>query len=139
MIKMVNVNHFAVLLAAIAAYVVGFLWYGPIFGKKWMALMGFTEKDKEKVKQKGMVKMYAGSFLTTLVMAYVLAIFIGFMGYYPTAGIQVGVVTWLGLIATTMLGKVFWESKPWALYVLDAGHYLVTLAIMGAILGAWRP
>ncbi|HLD39833.1 MAG TPA: DUF1761 family protein, partial [Candidatus Nanoarchaeia archaeon] len=33
-------NYLAVLVAAIAAYVVGFLWYGPVFGKKWMALMG---------------------------------------------------------------------------------------------------
>ena len=136
---MVNVNYLAVLVAAIAAYVVGFLWYGPVFGKKWIVLMGFTEKAMEKAKQKSMIGAYLGTFLSMLVMAYVLAIFIGFMGYYPTAGIQVGVVTWLGFIATTMLGKVFWENKSWFLYILDAGHYLVTLVMMGAILGAWRP
>ena len=136
---MVNVNYLAVLVAAIAAYVVGFLWYGPVFGKKWIVLMGFTEKAMEKAKQKSMIGAYLGTFLSMLVMAYVLAIFIGFMGYYPTAGIQVCVVTWLGFIATTMLGKVFWENKSWFLYILDAGHYLVTLVMMGAILGAWRP
>ncbi len=100
--------------------------------------MKFTPKAMEKAKQRSMIGAYLGTFLSMLVMAYVLAIFIGFMGYYPMAGIQVGIVTWLGFIATTMLGKVFWENKSWALYLLDAGHYLVTLMMMGAILGAWR-
>ena len=140
------VNYLAVLVAAIAAYVVGFLWYGPVFGKKWMALMGLSEKDKEKAKQKGMAKAYVATFVSMLVMAYVLGslmgpvltLFAAYTGLGALTGAVGGAFVWLGFFATTMLGKVFWEGKSWTLYVLDAGHYLVTLVVMGAILGAWR-
>lgn len=131
------VNFLAVLVAAIAAHIVGFLWYGPLFGKKWMQLTNLTEKDKEKSKQKGMAKVIVGSFLGTLVMAGVLAFLVGLAGVTVTNGLMLGFLTWLGFLATSQMGMVFWENKPWALYALQTGHYLISLLLMGAILGAW--
>ena len=131
------VNYLAVLVAAVVAHVVGFLWYGPLFGKKWMSLMKLTDKDKEKAKQKGMAKTIIGSFLSTLVMAYILALLVGYAGLNPVTGAATGALAWVGFLATSQLGMVFWENKPWSLYFLSTGHYLVTLVVMGAILGAW--
>ena len=127
------VNYLAVLVAAVAAHVLGFLWYGPLFGKKWKSLMKVTEKDKHK----GMAKTMVGSFLSTLVMAYVLAWFVGYVGLSPMAGAMTGAAAWLGFLATSQMGMVFWENKPWSLYLLSTGHYLVSLVVMGAIVGAW--
>ena len=65
------------MVAAVAAHVLGFLWYGPLFGKKWASMMKFTEKNKEKAKGKGMAKLYVLSFIGSLVTAFVLSLFIG--------------------------------------------------------------
>jgi|SRR3989344_4496687 len=131
------INYLAVLVAAIAAHVLGFLWYGPLFGKKWMQLMKLTDKDKEKAKQKGMATAMVGSFLSTLVMAGVLAFLVDLAGASVANGLMLGFLTWLGFLATSQMGMVFWENKPWALYMLQTGHYLVSLLVMGAILGVW--
>ena len=131
------VNYLAVLVAAVAAYGLGFLWYGPLFGKKWMQLMNLTDKDKEKAKQKGMVKAYVATFVTTLVTAYVLAWFVGYVEMTPAGGAMTGALAWLGFLATSEIGMVFWENKPWALYALNTGHSLLSLVVMGAIVGAW--
>ena len=131
------VNYLAVLVAAVVAHGVGFLWYGPLFGKKWRELMKVSEKDVEKVKRKGMTKIIMGSFLGTLVMAGVLGWFLDLAGVSITNGLLVGFISWLGFLGTTQMGMVFWENKPWSLYLLQTAHSLVNLLVIGAILGAW--
>ena len=73
-----NLNWLAVLVAAVSTMVVGFLWYSPIlFAKPWMREMGYDPDDKAKVQemQKGAGPAYLGSFLASLVSAFILALF----------------------------------------------------------------
>ncbi len=139
---MVPINYLAVLLAAIASMVLGFLWYGPIFGKKWIALMRFTPEHMAAAKKKGMGKQYSLMMLGALLMSYILAHAVIFANTYlmtsgAGAGISVGVLNWLGFIAPVTLGSVLWEGKSWTLWTLNAGYYLVSLMIMGAILASF--
>ncbi|SRR3989344_175255 len=136
--------YLEVLIAAVVSHALGFLWYGPLFGKKWMALMKFTEKDMEKAKQKGMAKTYSMSFVASLVTAAVLAFlvkdFVDITGATPVlwnalGGALVGALIWLGFVATKSLGSVFWEGKSWNLYFLNTAYDLVNLLLMGAIVG----
>ena len=128
----------AVVVAAVAAMVIGFLWYGPIFGKVWIKLMGFTQKDIEKGKSQGMAKNYVILAITTLVMAYVLSYFIDALGMLTIgAGMATGFLAWFGFIMPVMTGSVLWEGKSWSLFWLNNAHYLVSLVVMGAILAAW--
>lgn len=138
----VYVNYFAILVAAVANMFLGFVWYGPLFGKQWIALMGWSkeqiESGKEKMKTQ-MWKTYSIAFLGSLVMGYVLArslvFFSIYLGIYGiSAGVQVGFYSWLGFIAPVTLGTVLWEGKPWKLWFLVNGYYLVSLLIMGTIL-----
>jgi len=133
----IEINLAAVVGAAVASMVVGFVWYGPLFGKKWMKLSGVSMKDIES-KKAGMPKTYAMAFVAALVTAYVLALFVD---YTEAKTIMGGAVTgfwlWLGFIATTELGSVLWEGKPKQLYLLNAAHGLVALLVMGAILAVW--
>ena len=71
-------------------------------------------------------------------MAYVLRYFIGY-AQASTAidGAIVGIWLWLGFVATTMIGMVLWEGKPFRLYLINAGHVLAGLIVMGAILAVW--
>jgi hypothetical protein len=139
----VPINYLAVLVAAIASMVVGFLWYGPLFGKLWMKLSGKTKESMDEAKKKGMTKAYVLMFVGSLVMAYVLANALVFASSYlqvsgVSAGLMSGFFNWLGFIAPVTLGMVLWEGKSWKLWVLHNGHELISLCIMGVILALWK-
>ena len=140
---MVPLNYLAVIGAAIAQMVLGFLWYGPLFGKPWMALMGITPEKMDAMKQKSMGKTYAIMTVGALLMSFVLAHALVFASSYlkaegVTAGLAAGFWNWLGFIAPVTIGSVLWEGKPWKLWVLNAGYYLIGLCLMGIILAVWQ-
>ena len=140
---MVPINYLAVLVSAVAAMVLGFLWYGPIFGKFWIKEMGWSEASIEEAKKKGMTMQYAVQAVGALVMAFVLAHFIILgVAYYPAvtplkAGLHTALWNWLGFIVPVTVGVVLWEGKSWRLWSLNAGYYLVMLCVMGVILALW--
>lgn len=138
----VPVNYLAILVAAIASMFIGFLWYGPVFGKPWMAMMGITKEQVEKAKKSSMTKQYVIMFIGSLIMAWVLAHALIFAATYlqvtgVAAGLEAGFFNWLGFIAPVMLGSVLWEGKSWKLWFLNVMYYLVTLCVMGVILALW--
>ena len=102
---MVPINYLAVVGAAVVAMGLGFLWFGPLFGKQWMASIGITpekmETMKAEAKQKGMGKTYAIMTVTTLIMSFVLSHSLIFASTYLeisgiSAGLQTGFWNWLG-------------------------------------------
>lgn len=136
---MISVNYTAVIAAAAVNMVLGFVWYGPLFGKAWSMMMGFTKEDMEKAKKEGMTKSYAITLVGALVMAYVFAHFISVGGASTiSAGATIGLWLWLGFIATTTLSGMLWGKKPYKLYLLENGYYLVLLVINGALLAVWK-
>lgn len=137
------INYLAVIVAAIAAVVIGFLWYGPIFGKPWMKLMGFTKESMSKMKQAEMMKSYGLMIVTTLIMAYVLAHTTEFaMAYTRTYGVVGGLMSgfwsWLGFMMPVHMNDQIWGGKPWKLFAITAGYSLVSMLTMGVILATWR-
>jgi uncharacterized membrane protein YagU involved in acid resistance len=78
-------------------------------------------------------------FVTDLIMAFVLALFVGWYGAVDLwGGLVVGFLAWLGFVATVMAGSIFYERKPGELVAINLGYQLVTMLIMGAILGLWH-
>ena len=135
MVPAVSVNYLAVLAAAIAAMVLGFLWYGPLFGKMWMKLMNIDKKKIDESKKKGMVVNYIIMIISTLVMSYTLAHLVKFLDVTNILdALRVAFWMWLGFIATVMIGTVLWEGKSWKLYCLNATYWLVNLTVMSSIL-----
>ena len=138
MMQQVSINYLAVLAATVVSMVIGFLWYGPLFGKAWMQMMNFDKQKMQEMKKKGMGKAYALTFVTSLIMGYVLAHFVGYVQATTIVdGIVLGFWLWIGFFATTQLGVVLWEGKPVKLYMIKTLNELVTLAVMGAILAVW--
>ena len=130
-------NWLEIVVAAVTAMVLGFLWYGPIFGKYWMKLTGMTEAKMNEAKKKGMARSYATMMVSALVMAYALSMFISKIGANSMMdGVLVGFWAWLGFAAPVQLSKVLWGSDTWELYYLETGYYLVSLVLMGAIIGS---
>ncbi len=129
-------NYVAILVAALIHYALGALWYGPLFGKPWMKMMGINAKN---MKPTNMGARYFGAFVTALIIAFVLAYFImGAGASNVMEGMAIAFFLWLGFIATVLLTSVLWENKPFSLYVLNIGYYLVGFLIMGAILAGWQ-
>ncbi|MBI2617713.1 DUF1761 domain-containing protein [Candidatus Gottesmanbacteria bacterium] len=135
---LVPINYVAILLCGVAAMVVGFVWYGPLFGKEWMGLVGMTKEKMEKAKA-DMTKTYGLSFLSSLIMAYALAHFVWFTAPGSvdlTVGVKTALWAWVGFVATTAVSGYLYspEKKPMKLFVIDTGYYLATLLVMGVIL-----
>ena len=132
------VNYLAILVASIVSMVLGFLWYGPLFGKLWMRWMHFNKKKIDAAQQQGMWKSYLSAFVGTLVTSLVMAGSLAYIGTRSVVdGITVAFWLWLGFVATTTLGSVLWEGKPIKVYLLNNAYNLLNLAVMATILVLW--
>jgi hypothetical protein len=136
----VSVNYWAVLAAMVANMALGFAWYSQaMFGKDWIALMGWDPKKMKKPTSEEMTKSVVGGLIAAGVMAYVLSHFADYAGAATwLGGMQLGFWVWLGFVATVTVGGVLWERKPWKLYFINSGYWLVALLVMGAIIGGWQ-
>jgi Protein of unknown function (DUF1761) len=131
-----GVNYFSIIVAAIAGFAFGALYYMTL-AKPWMAAIGLT---KAKIQKNGTHTLYFISFLANLLMAWVLAGVLGHLGPGQVT-IQNGIISaafiWFGFVITTMaVNNGFGMRKP-MLTVIDAGHWLGVLLIMGGIIGAF--
>ena len=134
-----NVNYLAVLVAGIVIFLLGWLWYSVLCKNQWMALHGKTEAELKAPAQGSMAGMYISHLVASLIIAWVLAVILNhFVELDWMRGALVGVLCWLGFVATTTYSNVVATMKPKQLWVIDAGFYLVAFAIAGAILAVWR-
>jgi hypothetical protein len=135
------VNYLPVLVAALAAFFIGFMWHGPVFGKQWMKLMDITPAQMEKGKKKMQGKMHwylISAFLQQLVTAYVIAVLVPVVGVFDAvSAVMFGALLWLGLIATTLLNGVLWEERKISLYLFNITYQLVSLVVITLIVALW--
>lgn len=137
---MVDINYIGVLLAAVVAMALGFLWYSPmVLGKPWMKGKGFTKEKLEKAK-KEMGKWYAVSFVASLITAYVLAHVMALSAnFFNYPMLQTGLTSafwmWLGFVMTVQLTGTIFGDKNFKLFAIDTGYQLVALLGMGVVLG----
>ena len=135
-----NVNLWAVLASAVASMVIGSIWYGPLFGKKFMVAIGMDKwtPEQKAAEMKKMWVSYALQLLASLVMFYVLAgIIAGFGHLTAGGGIMTALIMWAGFVVPVKLGEALWGGKK-TLFLLGTFNMLVTLLAAGAILGAWN-
>ena len=129
---MMEVNYLAIFVCGVAAMILGYLWYGPLFGKRWMKEAKVTEGQAKKANMMG---MYVLMYVSAIVEAYVLSVIISTFGASDYMSAATGAFwVWLGFIATTMVGMVTAEGKSWTYYSIVAGYQLVVLVVMSAIL-----
>lgn len=130
-----GINYLAVLVAAIAIYVLRTLWYSPAFlGKLWMAASGLTEEETRRGNP-GLV--FGASFLLELVATFVLALFIGVEATF-TSGLQIGFLAGLFWVSAALGIVNLFERRSLRLWLLNAGYMTLAFTVMGGILGAWR-
>jgi hypothetical protein len=135
-----GVNYWAILAAAVAAWLAGAAWYMAL-GKPWMAAVGMTEEQRQQgMKKPGGMLPFVYAFVAQLVMAWVLAGIIGHLGAGQVTfknGVISGALCWIGFVMTTMLVNNSFAQRDPRLLAIDGGHWLLVLVLMGAIVGGW--
>lgn len=129
----VSLNWLAVIAATISAFVIGGIWYGPLFGKAWMQAF---ELNEEKLARRNMPLVFGLAFVLSLIAAINLAMFLGpdaDAAFGTAAGFAAG-FGWVGMFLGILYLFEHRSLKAWA---INAGYCTVALTVMGLILGAW--
>ena len=138
-----DVNFLAIVIAAVAAWIFGAAYYGAL-GKAWVAALGTTREALNQLNagKSGAAKAapFILSFVAEAIMAYVLYGLLMHLGMFTVrAGMISGAICWFGFALTTIaVNNAFPGRKP-MLTVIDSGHWLGVLLIMGAVIGALGP
>jgi hypothetical protein len=144
-------NWLGFALAIVANIILGFIWYAPWFptGKVWLRHQGLDPSNMPKMKgaamAMSMVLMLVGAVLMMFVFAHTNGVYLdafrntatgGRAGYHLSVmdGVMGGFFTWLGFIVPLNLNAVAFERKPWGLFFVNAGYYLVTLVLAGILI-----
>ena len=133
--EMSTINWLAIAVAGISAFVLGGVWYSPaLFGKAWMKENNMTVDD---VQRGNKAKIFGWSFILSLLMAVNLAMFLNDPKINLEMGIIYGLLTGVWIFCGIAIVALF-EHKSARYIFVNGGYMLVALAMMGAIIGAWR-
>ena len=130
-----KLNYPAILVSAIAYWMLGALWYGLLFGARWMVLENITV---EQARAGGSALPYLISFVLDLLIAFVLAQLCSWRNANTAGrGAAVGVLLWIGIAGPITYTTYMYEMRPKELFAINEFYSLVGLCLMGIILGAW--
>lgn len=129
----IDLNWLAVLVAAVSAFALGGLWYGPLFKRAWCREAGI---DPGSMPQHP-VRIFATAFLCSALSALMFAVFLG-----PEAtaadGFGAGFVVGLFFVAMSFGINYAFAQRSLKLWMIDSGYHIVQFSVYGLILGAWR-
>jgi hypothetical protein len=135
-----GVNYLAVFIAALVAWLAGAGWYMAL-GKVWTSALGTTPEKMQAMKgEPGAFLPFIYAFVAELVMAWALAGLVGHLGPGQVTvknGLISGAFCWLGFVMTTMLVNNSFGRRDRRLLLIDGGHWLVVLLLIGAVIGAF--
>jgi hypothetical protein len=131
------INHWAVIVSAVANLVVGAIWYSPmLFYKAWMKENNFTE---ESVKQNfNPIKTYGITLLLSLIISYNLAFFLGDDKTDAAWGATAGFLAGFGFSALIFAIIGLYEQRSWRYILINGGYITLYFTLIGFIIGAWR-
>ncbi len=132
----IPINLWALVVAALAKMAIGSLWYAPFaYGNAWMTAAGVTPAQMKAAMPKAMAVDLLGSLVTALILMHV----VRYAGADSVVhGATMGFLCWLGFVAATTLAAVFYEGRSLKLFFINNGFLLLSLMVMGAIIGAWH-
>ena len=131
----VDINYGAVLIAGLVNMLLGSLWYSKgLFGKEWAKLTG-----RKMEEMQGAGSGYVITTIGALVQAWILAHFVVYAGSNTFGeGVVTAFWLWLAFVAVVMATNIVFEGRPWKLWKINSGYFLLVLVINGGILAVWR-
>lgn len=132
-----NLNWLHILVAALAYFVLGALWYSPLFGKKWVAYQNIDMNAPDA--RKGVAGIMLGSFLWMLVTTIGLAIIVNRLALTEAmSGVKWGLLTGVCFSAAALSITYLYVKKPLGLHLIDGLYHVVGQIISAVILCVWR-
>lgn len=124
--------------AAVAAWLIGALWYSPLlFAKAWVSAHGYTPERIASMRANA-GKAYGGTLIALVLIAGTMRILLNHLGVHDWIhGALWGFHVWLGFAFPLGLIAHLYSDKSWKAFLIDTAYQLVYLKMMGAILGAW--
>jgi hypothetical protein len=135
-----DINLVPVLFSAIVFMIVGSLWYGPFFGKKWMQLVNRSSEQMKGMNRTWIASSMLITFISALITSYVFAVLLKSLLITTISGaLTLACLAWLGFVVTSFSHRVLFERNSPRLYVLNALQYLVSyvLGILVLVLWPW--
>ena len=130
---MSDYNPWAILLAAVSAFMLGGLWYGPLFKNAWARAAG-VDPDKPNGHP---ARVFGVAFVFSLLAA---AVFAWFLGPEPALGYSIGMGAMVGLgwVATSFGINYQFAGRPFVLWAIDSGYHTLQFVLYGVVLGLWH-
>ncbi len=139
---MIQINLIAVSIATVVAFVLGFLFHGPVSGKLWMKLANIHPTGNEKFKD--MIPQMLWNLLVQFVTAFVLSVIYLFASSSPYLigsgiwrGVILAILLWLGFLVTSSSIDVIWMGRNYKLWLFEAVCSLIVMVTMGAIIASF--
>lgn len=130
---MSSINWLSVVVAALSSFLIGGLWYGPLFQKPWMAASGVTREQGAKSNP---ALTFGGAFVLNLIIATGIALLLGeHQGL--GSGLHTGLFTAFFFVATSLGVVYLFEQRSLRHWLINAGYQVVAFAVMGIIIGVW--
>lgn len=129
-----ELNWLAIVVVALLAFAIGWPWYGPLFGKAWLAALGKTADEIQPSP-----KPFIISAVTTLITSFVMAVLIACLGietWYD--GALLGIAVGIGFIAASNVSDGAFCGWSWNLVVIQSGYRVVYSILMGIVLAIWQ-
>ncbi len=132
-----DVNYLAVLVAAVAYWVLGAVWYSPpLFARQWAAGVGITLPQPG---QRPPVVLFVTTFIAFFVVALAMAFLAGAGGAATLSqGLLLGLITGVGFVVTVLLVTHAYEQRPASVWLINAGYHLVGFVLTAVIVSVWQ-
>lgn len=128
-----HVSWLGVAIGAAVAFALGFVWYGPLFGKAWRRAIGLNPDQ-----QGNRMVALSSNLITSLVTSAVLAVLVTQLATELVTAAVVAILIWLAAVVPLKLNDVTFGGRPPSLLYIDATYQLVSFLAMATINGAMR-
>ena len=133
-----HLNYLAIIVCMIVSTLIGWLWYGPLFGKAWAKGMNMN-MEMTPEKKKAAMRGYIWTLITSLITAFALAVIIHHLGIGTVRGaIMTGLTISIGFLATSIISSSAFEQKPMTVVAINVFYQIVNLIVLSLILTLWR-
>lgn len=127
-----DINLWAVIVAAASSFLLGGIWYGPLFGKAWIRAAGVDAQQKGHP-----AKVFGGAFVFSLIAAYAFARYLGPQPPLATA-VCTGAIVGAAFVAASFGINYLFAQRRLALWLIDGGYHTMQFALYGLVLGLWH-
>lgn len=135
--KALKMNIWAILVAIVLQFVLGFLWYGPLFGKPWMEMVGLDMVTVE-ANPPGAGIWISNIFSAALSILVLAWLFVRLEVRTVLRGVWIGFLLGFSFNLMPVMISGFYADSPYWLPWITGGNTTVGLMLGGAVLGGWK-